>query len=482
MWGMSESEPVPEPSEATGGAPGAAVEFREPLPRLTKRVFTDLAIWMTGLGLLMGIAFPFFVLAFGVPTKYVITPLFFAATIGAGLVVGATNHFLSRLVVGSRLQFMRSKMSTVAETLRHATFADDAGECTPEKCSIPVDSEDELGEAAASFNHLVEALAASQRATTVARGFAATLSSHIELTPLIDAALRDLQEAGTYTASALCVRREGDLVTAASNGLVDPDQLAASELVQRSYRTLEAIRLDLPDDVRLDGGLITFRPRSVVAYPLHIRLVPIGVLVLASTQPINEEEDQLIEHLLPNFAVALNNALSHERLQRVAAIDQLTGLYNRRFGLERLSQEFSRSVRSQEPLGLVMLDIDHFKAVNDTYGHQAGDRVLKVIADGVKGVLREGDTLMRYGGEEFLAVLPGAGEADVRSLGERIRRVVESSVVTDAAIEIRVTVSLGAVSFPTADVTDMDDLIRKADAAMYNAKNAGRNRLTFVDA
>ncbi len=457
-------------------------DFQEPLPRLTKKVFTDLAIWNTGLGLLMGIVFPFFVIAVGVPTNYVLSAQFFCATIGAGLVVGATNQFLSRAVVGSRLRFMGSRMSKVEATLHDATMSNDETACTPEKCKITVDSDDELGDAAASFNRLVEALAESQRATRLAGNFATTLASHIELTPLVDAALNVLHGAGDYSASALCILRNGELVTAASSGIAEPDELADSELVQRSYRTLDTVKVDLPSDIRLDGGIVQFRPRSVVAFPLHIRLVPIGVVVLASTAPIGDRQDLLIQQLLPNFAVALNNALSHERLQRVAAIDPLTGLYNRRFGLERLSQEFSRSVRSNEPLGVVLFDIDHFKSVNDTYGHHVGDNVLKSIAKNVKGVLREGDTLMRYGGEEFLAVLPGAGEADLRAVGERMRRIVESSVTFESGTEVRATISLGGVSFPSADVADLEDLIRKADAAMYSAKKTGRNRLTLVDA
>ena len=130
----------------------------------------------------------------------------------------------------------------------------------------------------------------------------------------------------------------------------------------------------------------------------------------------------------------------------------------------------------------MLFDIDNFKSVNDTYGHQIGDSVLKSIAENVKGVLREGDTLMRYGGEEFLAVLPGAGEADLRTGGERMRRIVESSVIFESSTEVRVTISLGGVSFPSADAADLDDLIRMADAAMYSAKKTGRNRLTLVDA
>ncbi len=455
-------------------------DFDEALPRLTKKVFTDLAIWMIALGLLMGIVFPFFVMAMGVPSDYVLTTRFFLATIGAGLVVGATNQLLSRAVVGSRLRFMRSRMSKVEATLRDATMDGDEAACTPATCMITVDSDDEIGDAAASFNRLVEALAESQLASRVARNFATTLTSHIELRPLADAALDVLHDAGDYSASALCILRDGELITVSSSGVAEPTTLAGSELVQRSYRTLQTVRVDLPSDIQLDGGIVGFRPRTVVAFPLQIRHVPIGVVIFASTGRIGESEISPIQQLLPNFAVALNNALSHERLQRVAAIDPLTGLYNRRFGMERLSEEFSRSVRTNDPLGVVLFDIDHFKAVNDIYGHQAGDNVLKLIAENAKSVLREGDILMRYGGEEFLAVLPGAGEADLRTIGERMRRIVESSVTLDSSTEIRVTISLGGVSFPSAGAADLDDLIRMADAAMYDAKNAGRNRLRLV--
>jgi diguanylate cyclase (GGDEF)-like protein len=453
---------------------------RHPLPRLTSRVFKDLAIWMMGLGLLMGVVFPFFVMAFGVPAQYVLTPVFFVATIGAGLVVGASNQVLSRAVVGSRLRFMQARMSTVEQNLRQTLYSDDPTSCTPESCSIVVDSDDEIGEAAASFNRLVEALAASHLVTDASRKFATTLSSHIELTPLAEAALTDLQVAGDFAAAALCIVRDGTMATVASIGLSDIDRLAGSEPIQRAYRTLDTIHLDLPEGLPLDGGIVEFRARSVIAFPLHLRLVPIGVLLVASTRPIAEDDEQLVQQLLPNFAVALNNALSHERLQRVAAIDTLTGLYNRRFGLERLSEDFSRAVRSHEPLGLIMFDIDHFKSINDNYGHHAGDKVLMGVADAARGVLRDGDTLMRYGGEEFLAVLPGAGPDDLNDLGERIRRVVESTVTTDKHQELRVTISLGAVAFPSTDVTDTEDLVRHADAAMYVAKTAGRNRLTFA--
>lgn len=435
---------------------------------------------MMSLGFAMGLAFPFFVIALGVPSRNVLTPWFFLATIGAGLIVGASNHALARAVVGSRLRFLRTRMSQVEDKLRAALYAEDQTACTPETCSIVVDSDDELGAVAASFNRLIDALAESHEANTVSRAFANALASHLELAPLVSEALDLLRRSGGFAGAALCLVEDGDLHVLFSTGFVDSGGLAASDPVRRAARTLEPVRVDLPEDLPVDGGVVTFRPRTVIAFPLHLRLVPIGVLLVASTGEIGDTVVRLVEQQLPGLAVAVNNALSHERLQRIAAIDPLTGLANRRFGLERLAQEFSRAVRAREPFGVVLFDIDHFKSINDTFGHQAGDQVLRTVADAARSVLREGDTLMRYGGEEFLAVLPGAGSEDLHELGERIRREVEGRVIRDQHHQIRVTVSLGAVGFPSNDVADIDDLIRQADAAMYLAKSSGRNQLTFA--
>ncbi len=464
---------APLPQDAPG-------DYRGPLPRLTTQVFRDLAIWMAGLGLLVGALFPFFVVALGVPTRYALTARFFVATTVAGLIVGAANQYLSRSVVGSRLRFMSAKMATVETLLRQSASGNTDKACTPESCAIRVDSDDELGTVLTSFNRLVTAQAASHRANDLAARFASILSSHIEVIPLLDEALAYLQNSLAIEASALCVDNDGTLATIASNGIADPTRLGASELIGRAFRTLEVLDVDIADDLLLDGGIVNFRPRQVIALPLDISLVPIGVLLLASAQPIAAEDRELVERLIPGFAVALHNALSHERLQQVAAIDEMTGLSNRRSGLERLNQALNNSQQNREPLGVVLFDIDRFKGVNDTYGHQTGDEVIHAVATSAKSCLREGDTLMRYGGEEFLAILPGAGYDRVRDVAERLRQVVESTAVTVDQSEIRVTISLGAATFNVGNAARLDDLIRQADAAMYESKMSGRNKFTFA--
>ena len=124
--------------------------------------------------------------------------------------------------------------------------------------------------------------------------------------------------------------------------------------------------------------------------------------------------------------------------------------YNRRFGLGRLREEYSRAVRAEAPFGILMVDIDHFKAVNDTYGHLVGDRgVLRAVAGACRRVVREGDVLVRYGGEEFLVLLPVPAGDDVLQIGERIRRAVSETTVflQDGASRLSVTVSVGATTF-----------------------------------
>jgi two-component system cell cycle response regulator len=155
----------------------------------------------------------------------------------------------------------------------------------------------------------------------------------------------------------------------------------------------------------------------------------------------------------------------------------LTALYNRRFGMARLHEEFSRAVRASSPLGLLMLDIDHFKTVNDTYGHLQGDRIIVHVAKIARSVLREGDVLVRYGGDEVLAILPAAAKQDVAQIAERLRRVIEEAPLQEGAQAMRVTVSLGGTAYPECDADSDDDLVKSADSALYRAKESGRNRV-----
>jgi two-component system cell cycle response regulator len=250
--------------------------------------------------------------------------------------------------------------------------------------------------------------------------------------------------------------------------------------VLAALRTAQPTVLHLPADVVVSGSLVDFIPQEVQVLPVLYGVVPVGVLVVAFAQPSTPEAGAVLNATLPGLAVALNNALNHEDLQRVAALDPLTGVYNRRFGLQRLTEEFGRSIRSGDPLGALMFDLDHFKAVNDTYGHLVGDRVLQAVVRATRQVLREGDVLLRYGGEEFLIVLPGAGRDNLAQMAERVRHAVAEAEITEAGQRIPVTVSIGGSGLPDKNATNPQDLIGLADAAMYTSKESGRDRYVIA--
>jgi diguanylate cyclase (GGDEF)-like protein len=169
-------------------------------------------------------------------------------------------------------------------------------------------------------------------------------------------------------------------------------------------------------------------------------------------------------------------SIRHERdvAHRLAEHDVLTGVLNRRAILARLRAAFVQARESGEPLALLFLDLDHFKRVNDSYGHRAGDQCLRAIIGPIASELRQGDALGRYGGEEFLVVLPGAGAANAEVVAERIRNHVQETPMLVSGTRIGLTLSVGIASLDD-DVPTPDDLIERADAALYRSKSAGRN-------
>lgn len=167
---------------------------------------------------------------------------------------------------------------------------------------------------------------------------------------------------------------------------------------------------------------------------------------------------------------------AEERLQQISVTDELTRVFNRRYLLHVIGIAFSRSRRYGEELSILMMDIDHFKSVNDVHGHHAGDQALREVAQRIRGRLRNIDVVARYGGEEFVAVLPSTAAEGALTLAERVRHAIaDESLPTDRQA-IPVTISIGVASLH-GDDEDVDALLRRADRALYRAKLDGRNRV-----
>jgi two-component system, cell cycle response regulator len=167
----------------------------------------------------------------------------------------------------------------------------------------------------------------------------------------------------------------------------------------------------------------------------------------------------------------------NKKLRKLSITDGLTELFNHRHVHELLHEEWERSQRSGDPMAVVMLDLDRFKQVNDTHGHPTGDVILYETSKIIRETAREIDMIGRYGGEEFIAILPGASEEAAARFAERVREAVVSHVFRDEATEVRMTLSSGVASHPEHPVDNPDLLIKRADEALYAAKGGGRNRV-----
>ncbi|MGD0918115.1 MAG: sensor domain-containing diguanylate cyclase [Thermodesulfobacteriota bacterium] len=219
--------------------------------------------------------------------------------------------------------------------------------------------------------------------------------------------------------------------------------------------------------------------RSHLTLPLAVEGEMIGCISLNSDQPnaFDAQDLQFFSVIGYQMAATLKHFQRFSSIKSMAIYDTLTSLYNRGYFEERLGIETQKSFYGSTPLSLVMVDIDHFKRVNDTFGHLDGDKVLCEIASLLKNALRKKDTVARYGGEEFVLILPGAGLEESTMIAERIRRLVEKNPVQIGQVQINLTVSLGVSNFPIHRPRSKEELVKMADMALYEAKGGGRNKV-----
>lgn len=238
---------------------------------------------------------------------------------------------------------------------------------------------------------------------------------------------------------------------------------------------------DVTKDNRYQPGLSGARSEMVV--PMISRGNVLGVLNAESKQfAFFLEKDQKIFSILANSAaLALENAVMHKKLEELIIIDGLTGVFNFRYFSNRLVEEFRRANRYNQPLSLIMVDIDFFKKCNDNHGHEAGNQVLKEIAQVIRNSIRDVDILARYGGEEFMVILPQTDRRDALLIGERIRAQVASSTFGNGSTipSIHLTVSVGVTSYPE-NGRSQDEIVAVVDQALYRAKGSGRNLVCAI--
>jgi diguanylate cyclase (GGDEF)-like protein len=275
---------------------------------------------------------------------------------------------------------------------------------------------------------------------------------------------------------------EGQLPLLASYGLNEeiarrPGRPSGSAVIVQAHETHSTVLVSgLDDDADPWLGRLLPNAKNLVVVPLQAEGRPLGAMVLEQAASeggrIQRRVVSGLERSASYAALALRNAWLLEQVQRLAATDGLTKIANRRTFESTLEREVARATRSAEHLSLVMIDIDHFKRLNDEHGHQAGDEVLRNVAAALSCECRDFDTAARYGGEEFAVVLPGCGPDEARLIAERLRHAVAAAPST-----VPITASAGVATYP-AHAGDADTLVRAADDALYESKRGGRDRTT----
>ena len=207
--------------------------------------------------------------------------------------------------------------------------------------------------------------------------------------------------------------------------------------------------------------------------PLKVAGNVLGMMGLAGAKKLDKKQLQLVSTIANQVALALKNAAEHRKAQSLAITDELTGVYNRRAFQKVLDRELRRSKRYQKPLSLIMLDVDGFKAINDTYGHEAGDSVLKTLASQLQGSIREIDFLARYGGDEFAVILPETKAEEAAILAERLKTNISNHPVNIDSAYYTISVSTGVADITSDIVGNEHTLVRKADKVLYRSKAQG---------
>jgi diguanylate cyclase (GGDEF)-like protein len=257
---------------------------------------------------------------------------------------------------------------------------------------------------------------------------------------------------------------------------IRPLKVSPEDLIYKVSRSQEEIRIK---DVgsRRDYHSLNKKTRSAMLVPMTFHGHSTGLLVAESSDAdfFRERDEQLLLVVARSAGLALENAELIKRTEELSIIDELTESYNYRYFIQKFQEEKKRAVRYNLPLSIIMIDIDWFKKLNDGYGHEAGNSVLRELSKVIKSCIRDVDIFARYGGEEFVVILPQTAQAEALHIGERIRDQVEQKVIdTGQTGAVRVTVSVGVSSFPENGHSE-EELVSVADQALYKAKGAGKN-------
>ncbi|MBI9047097.1 MAG: diguanylate cyclase [Anaerolineaceae bacterium] len=314
----------------------------------------------------------------------------------------------------------------------------------------------------------------------------AAVASTLNQQDMIDQVLQQLAKVVPYDSASVQIRRGNKLVIVGGHGFDDLDSILGYQFnIDESILDQQLVEsrkpLIIPDMQILfsDNDAPREKIRSWMGVPLIVHDELVGILTLDAFEAdrFNEEYARLASAFANEVAIALKNSILYEEVKRMAIMDGLTNVFNRGHLFSLAKQEFERSLRYDSVFTIIMIDLDRFKLINDTFGHVIGDMVLRKTAEICQQTLRNVDILGRYGGEEFLVILPETSQEEGLNIAERLRVNIANHIFQSIQGPIIITASFGLASFVHKEILKLEELIDRADQALYISKQSGRNKV-----
>lgn len=457
------------------------MEFNPP----KRNVFFYLFCTMIAFGLFIGTIFPFFA-EYLLATEKALSVQFKALCLGAGLLVGLVNYLLFHLVISRELDRIIKGMHEISTNIRK-TLLQQVHSDNP--CELEVTSRDRLGEVIIAFNSMGHTIDERQQREQQLREAMNTLSDSVDLSFVGQVILTHIPAPPTWQHALLYALIEGEYCCIATKNVnsdseimtLQPEDLEFLEpLSPDHFKTMEIEQTCFTALELLDSG-ISHTPTHITIAPLSGDETIIGFIVTAcyDFNPLTSDNQQRCRTYCDYVQPYLRSTLLHYKIEKLANIDELSQALNRRAGMQRLHEEYSAALRHKFFFSLILLDIDYFKKINDIYGHQTGDKVISELCRRMQANLRDEDVLFRYGGEEFVVILPHIDLTGAALCAERIRYFIRDEPFNIGKNDLQVRISLGVVSWPRAQKEEIepDDLLNLADKALYRAKQQGRDQV-----
>jgi len=397
--------------------------------------------------------------------------------IGLGLVISAGISLILALIATF---FVRAGVTQPIDQLLKAMNSVKEGEID---VGVKIRTGDEFDKLGEGFNSMANGI--REREERLKKHYEVTklLMSTLNLEGLLETMLKIVMDITESQIGIVYLYEESENQLAPIVSFGTPSKLSPLNMEEgfpgmaAKEKTTQVVKTPVREGEQvIEMGFAKATPAETAYIPLIHQERILGVLVVGSVREYKKEQRMLFDFLANQLSIALDNAIMHHKIQELSITDPLTTLYNRRYLNMRFVEEWARCQRHKQPLTVILSDVDNFKSVNDTYGHDRGDDVLRDLSKIFKKHVRKEDVAARYGGEEFVLLLTNCSSADAAVLAERIRKEAENTVYSWMDNKAA-TISIGIATFPEIEAENSEELVQAADHAMYKAKLTGKNKV-----